>query len=342
LRTIGVGVIGCGGVSTKYHLPNIRDIPGVELVSVSDVIEEAAKNSATSFGAKHWFTDYKKVLEGREVEAVLICTPPHLHALQALEALELGKHVFCEKPMTIDVKEAEKLVEAVGRTDRKFQVGFMQRFSSAYRKAKEIMNLGFLGKVFMARARAAHPGPGGVFKSTAWAFDRSKSGGGAIINLGIHHLDLLRWFMGDVKSAYCRMYTLVKEIPVEDNALITLEFRNGGVASFEVSWSSIVPFNPPVGHWPVEIYGTDGSISIPTSAGPLMLYQEKDLPQNVRGWVDIPLLYVDMFKQELVDFFDCIRSDREPRVTVEDGKAATDIVAAIYESAEAGKFVNLI
>jgi len=191
-----VGIIGCGGIANGKHMPSLKKTGMCEMVAFCDLIEERAKKAAAEYGAEgaKIYTDYKKLLKDPAIEVVHVCTPNRSHSKIAVDALNAGKHVMCEKPMAINYKEAMKMVEAAKANDKLLTIGYQQRNrpDSIYLKAE--CEKGTLGDIYFAKARSVRRRgvpTWGVF------LNEYEQGGGALIDIGTHALDLCLWMMGD-------------------------------------------------------------------------------------------------------------------------------------------------
>ena len=201
-RTVKAGIIGCGGIANGKHLPALKNLPDVSVVAFCDIIKERAEEAAKKFGAEgaRVYTDYRELLADPEVETVHVCTPNRSHSFITVDALDAGKHVICEKPMAINSVEAKKMLDAAKRNNRVLTIGYQsrQRDDSLYMK-KEAEE-GTFGDIYYANAiairRRAVP-TWGVF------LDEYEQGGGPLIDIGTHALDLTLWIMDNYKPKYC-------------------------------------------------------------------------------------------------------------------------------------------
>lgn len=193
-----MGVIGCGAIGQRRHLPEYAAHPGVELVAVTDIKYARAKQAAEKFGAAHAFKNYRDMLK-LELDAVSVCTPNYLHAWMSIDALRAGAHVLCEKPMAGSVREAKAMIVAAKKARRQLMIGHNQRLAAAHVRGKEIFKSGELGKCLGFSTSFAHPGP------ESWSMDGEKGFFfkkqqaiiGAMGDLGVHKIDLVRWFLED-------------------------------------------------------------------------------------------------------------------------------------------------
>lgn len=252
---IKVGIVGCGAIANGKHLPSIKALGNVSVISFCDNIKKRAVETAKKFGAKNAsvYTDYKEMLkcEGPEMEAVHVTTPNVTHSAVTVAALESGRHVMCEKPMAKDVEGAKAMLEASKKTGKILSIGYQNRYSPEARYLKKVCEAGELGEVYYAEAlalrRRAVP-TWGVF------LDAEAQGGGPLIDIGTHALDLTLWLMDNyepqmvVGSVYRKLADNEnsanawgpwdpKEFTVEDSAFGYIRFKNGATVVLKSSWA---------------------------------------------------------------------------------------------------------
>jgi len=240
MNRIGLGIIGLGYVG-KIHLKNSLKLSNVDCIEVADLSKRALKN-AKSMGVKKTFTDYKQLLKDPQIDAVVISLPTHLHTSCALKAAEAGKHIFIEKPLALTVKEAKEIVKAADRHSVKLMVGYPLRFNRRFRELKRKMANGTLGAIEVAHAAYVSSGP--FFHRSVthapvpvptWWFDRKLTGGGCLMDLGSHVINLLRWYFGeitDIKSHLGYRFNL----GLEDKAICLTKFESGTTAVMTLGW----------------------------------------------------------------------------------------------------------
>ncbi|MBU0951330.1 MAG: Gfo/Idh/MocA family oxidoreductase [Elusimicrobia bacterium] len=340
------GVIGAGGIADRRTIPEgIAKAPNAKLVAVMDIDAVKAKAVAEKYKVKY-YTDEKDLLSDNEVEAVYIATPTYLHCSQASLAAEKGKHILCEKPMAITLGEARQIIDVCKKNKVNFSLGYMMRFHAHHQKIKELIKQGLLGQLVMARAQLScwYPPIEG-----AWRQDPELGGGGALIDMGSHCIDLLEMFIGRVKEVSCFVGNLTHKYPVEDTANVLLKFENGAQGAVDNC------FNIPDASAKniLEIYGTKGSILAKGTIGQMpggeaMVYLEGDgkkyNAQQQRVIADgekIEVEPVNMYKAEIEHFSDCIENNKAPAITPEEWLHNLEICLAAYESAKTGKAVKI-
>src|SRR4051812_37363639 len=252
---LNVGLVGVGRMGIAYARYLAFRVPGATLYAVSDVRADAAEATRAEFGAAKAYTDYRDLVSDKNVHAVVVMTPTKLHKEVVLAAAQAGKAIFCEKPLSLAIEDAQAMKEAVARAGVFFQLGFMRRFDAGYAAAKKKIDAGEIGKPC-------------VFKSTSKDksrpsvdYLRPENSGGLFIDMGIHDFDLARWFMGDVASVYSTggvlAYPEMNGIGDWDNAITNLRFANGCIGAVTLSRNGVYGYGIHT-----EIVGTEGTIQI--------------------------------------------------------------------------------
>ena len=352
---IKIAVIGCGGISRAAHLPRYRELKeDFEVVAVCDIIEQRAQAAAKDFDVPAYYTDYKDVLNIEGLEAVDICTPNYLHSIIAVDALNKGLHVLCEKPDAVSVAEAEKMKSAAEANGKVLMVIRNNRFIDQTQYLKKYIDDGNCGRIYAARCgwqrRRGIPGKGG------WFTTKAQSGGGPLIDLGVHMIDATMWLMGNPKPVavsgctYCEFakskisdsehskFGDRKEggaFDVEDLAMGFIRFDNGACMQIEFSWASNIQQEDRF----FELRGTKSGASYHSTDSQLRIFTEEygktaDIVPNLNGKPNGHL-------GNIKNFADAIRGDAAPVYTPEQGLNMIKILEAIYESARTGKEVML-
>lgn len=332
-----ISLLGTGLIGTFYtmslHGHRSRD----KVVNVYSRTEERAQEFAEEWGISRWTTEMDEAIEDDEAEVVIIALPNFLHKEAALKAASAGKAVLCTKPLAMNGKEAKEILEAVEEAG--VFHGYLEDlvYTPKTLKALESVRAGTIGTVLWTRSREAHPGP-----HSDWFWDPEQSGGGAIIDIGCHCIEIGRNFVGkDIRpiEVMCWADTQVKPIEAEDNALGWVRYDNGAVAQFEVSWSFRGGMD-----LRDEVSGTEGSLRLDhflrtgfevyTAGGQKGYVAEK--AESESGWLfpvgdEVHSLgYNDMF----TDMFDAMEKGESPRETFYDGYVVNAIMDACYRSAE--------
>ena len=252
-KLIKVGIIGCGGIAKGKHMPSLKKVADCEMVAFCDIIPERAEKAAKEFGTPDakTYTDYRELLKDETIDVVHVCTPNRSHSFITVDALEAGKHVMCEKPMAINSEEAQKMLDAAKRTGKKLSIGYQSRFRDDSVYLKKEAEDGTFGDIYYAKAtalrRRAVP-TWGVF------LDEYEQGGGPLIDIGTHALDLTLWMMNNYKPKYCVGTTYHKlnnqtatgnawgdwdpnKFTVEDSAFGFIVMENGATIVLESAWA---------------------------------------------------------------------------------------------------------
>lgn len=316
---VKVGIVGCGGIA-RSHLPGIKSNPDVEVVAVADISEEVGREVAHDLGAE-FYNDYRKLAD-EEIEAVFLFPRPIPRAEMEVFFAEQGRHIFSEKPIAINLEDAERIVNAVEKSGVKFMVGFVLHFFPAFRKLHELQNEGVLGELVTCWTRRIWRF--GRLKET-WYADPSQSGGMSVDYFG-HDIDWLRWTGGEITSVYGWTKTVTEGIESEDNIWAMAVFQSGASGVIGGSWSSFL------GDTSIGIIGTKGTGVI---SG-----QEVRIQCEGEGARSVPYENFHPFDAEDKHFIRAIVEDFTPEVSVYDGFRALEIALAIQESAKKGEVVH--
>lgn len=340
-KVLGFGIIGCGMIA-RWHANAIKSIPGVRLVAVTDTYEQFRKAFAKEYEVKD-FDSVEDMLKSSEIDVICICTPSGLHAPLAIQAAEAGKHVIVEKPMALTLKEADDVIKAVEENNVKMAVISQLRFTPAVMKIKETVDSGALGKlvcgdIYMKYYRSQEYYDKGGWRGT-WKMD----GGGALMNQGIHGIDLLLYMMGPVKSVFAYARTLARKIEVEDTASAVVEFKNGAVGVIQGT-TSVFPGAPRR----LEICGDKGTIVLEEDSITSWCIEGQEIPEDVKlGHTENmsasnPSAFgIEGHIKQISDMVDAIKNDRKPMVDQYDGKRPVELIVSIYEASRTGKPVEL-
>ncbi|MCI9449427.1 MAG: Gfo/Idh/MocA family oxidoreductase [Clostridiales bacterium] len=356
-RKVRVGIIGCGGIANGKHMPSLKSVKQVEMVAFCDLVEERAVKAAEEFGVEgaKVYTDYKELLKDDSIEVVHVLTPNRAHSFITVDALYAGKHVMCEKPMAINSEEAMKMIDAAKKTGKKLTIGYQNRQRTDSRYMKQEAEAGTFGDIYYAKAtairRRAVP-TWGVF------INEYEQGGGPLIDIGTHSLDLTLWMMNNYKPKYCvgTAYHKLNNLPAEeqgntwgpwdsekytaeDSAFGFIVMENGATIILESSWA-INLLDPREAI--TTVAGTKGGgdmldgiringirhgrqyvLKPDLSAGGVAFYDgagdESEGQREARLWIE------------------AVINDTEPYVKPEEAYCVTQILEGIYESAKTGK-----
>ena len=349
-----IGIVGCGGIANGKHMPALSRLPDVKMVAFCDIIEERARKAAAKYGDENSFvcTDYRELLKDKSIDVVHVLTPNRWHSEITVAALEAGKHVMCEKPMAINSAEAQKMLDAAKRTGKKLTIGYQSRHRADSQYLKAEVEKGTLGDIYYAKAtairRRAVP-TWGVF------LDEYAQGGGPLIDIGTHALDLTLWTMDNYKPKYCvgtTYHALNKQteqgndwgnwdpdkFTVEDSAFGFVVMENGATVYLEASWAlNTLDTREAV----TQLCGTLGGADMIDGL-------RFNGIRNNQKYMFIPQLegkgaaFYSASKQpsasdlEARRWIDAIKNDTDPCVTPDQALVVTKIFAGIYRSAASG------
>lgn len=346
-KKIKIGVIGTGSIS-NVHLSSYQKNPNVEIYALCDINEDRVKAAAEKYGVKRIYTDMHEMLKLEEIDAVSVCTWNSQHAPCTIAALNAGKHVICEKPMATSAEEAREMKAAADRNGKLLMIGFVRRFGNDCEVLQDFINNDYFGELYYTKAtylrRKGNPG--------GWFGDKSRSGGGPLIDLGVHVIDLVRYLLGNPKpvSVYGATFQKLfdrKNIKdkigyssasktnndvcdVEDLATALIRFDNGAVLSIEASFS----LNIKKDEGKIELFGTKGGAKLDPS---LEIYSDiNDYMANVQLCTKTELDFNGLFEKEINHFVSCVKDGIECKAPAQDGIELMVILDAIYESARTG------
>lgn len=340
---VRVGIVGCGKITERASLPNLVNYKDkCEVKCLCDVVKSKANEKGRQFGLSgvDIVTDYKKLIKRKDIDAVFVNTPNYLHEAVAVSAAKAKKHVLVEKPITISVKAAKRMITAARTAGVALMIEQTQRFDPVHQAAKKFIESGKLGKINMVKGRIGHAGPeywaGG---NEGWFSNKKLSGGGAMIDVGIHILDLLRWLSSKEVAEVCaNIKTLEKPFPVDDNGSVLMRFTDGTFGQFEASWTTR-PYE--VMTW---IYGENGKIHTsigtekPVTVRLAAVGADKD-PNYALQDMHLDVSQGNGWENAVHYFIDCVEKNRTPFISGEEGARSMAVILAAYKSAEKGKWV---
>jgi len=325
---VGVGIIGAGKMG-RIHAANLaQGIPNAKLVAVADVVEASAKKLAAEFGVTNVFTDYLRLVENREVQAIVIATPTLIKPQIVKFACEAGKHIFCEKPVATGLHEAELVLKSSQKSPGKFQVGYQRRFDPLHVKVKEALEAGEVGSIVLVRSNTRDPLP----NEAQWP--DLKNSGGIFVDTCSHDYDLVRWLCGSEVSRV-EAEGSPRSQPDQHTVITNLSMANGVVAQVDASRMSSYGYDVRV-----EVLGTKGAIFTRPDA-PSGVRVVKGSQESIASYPWYPERFKEAYKLEMESFVECIVNDTETKVTAQDGKAAVEVATAARKSMQEGKAVNL-
>lgn len=354
MEKLRVGIIGCGGIANGKHMPNLAKVPQVEMVAFCDLIEDRAKEAAQKYGVpgSKTYVDYRDLLARDDIDVVHICTTNDAHAPITVDALKSGKHVMCEKPMAMDAAGAREMVAAYKESGKKLTIGYQGRFRPEAMHLKALADDGVFGDIYFAKALAVRRRAVPTWGSF---LNKEKQGGGPLIDIGTHALDLTLWVMNNYEPAMATgsvFYKLgkkenaanawgpwdPKEFEVEDSAFGFIKMKNGATIILESSWALNTL---QIGESQTVICGTEAGADL--LDGLRINGEEKSrlytkIPELKSGGV----AYFagsknDPGELEARSWIDAIINDKDPVVLPEQALVVTEILEAIYKSGESNQ-----
>ena len=348
MRTICVGLVGSQFVST-IHCEALRAVAGAEIVAVASAAADHARAFAQKHQIRQWFTDYRKMYEVPDLDVVVLGLPNDLHCDATVAAAAAGKHVICEKPLCLNLAEADRMIDACKKAKVKLMYAEELCFTPKYVRLKRLIDEGALGAIHLVKQSEKHDGP-----HARWFWDTRRSGGGVTLDMGCHAIEFFRWLLGGpdgkkatVRSVYADMGTYVHADKTDGDDCSTLIFKmgNGVTAIAEESWAKPGGMDDRA-----EVYGAEGVAYADLLRGnAIHAYSRKGYGYAVekagatQGWT-FPIYEETWnygFPQEMAHFVECVRDDRAPLCTGEDGRAVLEAVFAAYDSAGLGRRVDL-
>ncbi len=333
MRKVNIGVIGVGRIG-RMHTRNLKhQVSGVNVLGVADVLEKAAQSIAKDLEIPIAEKDYHCLLENKDIDAVVICSSSGTHAQIISEAAQAGKHIFCEKPIALDIDKIDQAIMAVKNAGVKLQVGFNRRFDPSFKKAKDLVASGKIGNPHLVRITSRDPEPPPI--------SYVKVSGGIFLDMMIHDFDMARYLLDQevvelMAVGSCLVDPAIGEAGDIDTAIVTLKYEKGAWGTIDNSRKAV--------------YGYDQRIEIFGSEGCVMVGNKKPTEVAVIGTEDArsdkPIFwfierYIEAFLAEMKEFIKCIQEDTRPPVGGFDGKISVQMGYAAKESLIKGSFVKI-
>lgn len=320
----GIAILGCGLIGQKRS----KALGGAKLIVCADLDEKRANSLATSYPGSYATTDWRAAVQRDDVDIVVIATTNDALVETGLEAVQAGKHVLLEKPAARNVAELDLLIAAAQKNGVQVRVGFNHRYHPALLKARELVDAGELGELMFVRGRYGHGGRKGYDRE--WRANPALSGGGELIDQGVHMIDLSRWFLGDFSDIQGFAHTYFWDMPVDDNGFMLLKTAKKQTAFLHVScseWKNL---------FSLEIYGREAKLHIEGlggSYGVEKLSFYKMLPEM--GPPDTTIWEYprgdNSWALEFAEFLEDVRLNRSPSANLNDARAALFAVEKIYK-----------
>jgi myo-inositol 2-dehydrogenase/D-chiro-inositol 1-dehydrogenase len=332
-RKVKLGIIGAGRIG-RIHAENLAlRVSEAEVLAITDTVQEAAESCASDFHIPQSFKDYHRILNDSRIEAIVICSSTDTHVSLIEQAASAGKHIFCEKPIALDLAAIDRALGAVEKAGVILQVGFQRRFDPNFRRAHELISQGAVGRPHILRITSRDPEPPPI--------NYVKVSGGIFLDMTIHDFDMARYIMGEeVEEVYSAGSVLINQQIGEagdvDTAVVILRFKSGAIGVIDNSRKAVYGYDQRL-----EVFGEKGKIVVENPK------PDTTVVSNEQGYHSSPLFhffverYTDSYVAEMKAFVECICSDREPLVTGLDGKISVVIGYAAKRSCEEHRPVRL-
>ncbi|MEZ6190525.1 MAG: Gfo/Idh/MocA family oxidoreductase [Phycisphaerales bacterium] len=344
MKTVRYGIIGCGAIAQRRHIPEAVANKNAKVVAIADPVTGRAKSVADPIGAVA-YTDYKRMLKEEDLDAAVVCGPNRLHAPMTIDAFKAGLHVLVEKPMATTRAEGKKMIAAAKQARKYLMVGMNQRLMPTHVKAKDILSSGRVGTPIAFETSFKHPGPDGwsVDGANSWFFKKIPAVMGVCGDLGVHKADLMRWLLGEefvlaggVISTLDKRTDQGRLIPLDDNAYITLKSKSGVVGSMNISWTNYG--------------GEDNGTTVFCSKGVIKVGKHPDFGVVVeyrngeREFHKVGAVATNtrQVSSGVIDSFtESILARKKPLIDGMEGYRALDVILTAMEAAKAGRFKKI-
>jgi len=332
-RTINVGIIGAGRIG-KVHAQNLSlYLPEADVLAVSDVLQAAAERCAAEFRIPQAFEDHRRILDNSRVEAVIICSSTDTHARIIEDAAAAGKHIFCEKPIALDLGQIDEALAAVAEAGIKLQVGFNRRFDPSFRRARELIAAGNIGEPHLLRITSRDPEPPPL--------EYVKSSGGIFLDMTIHDFDMARFLMQDEVEELQAFGSVLIEPEIGrlgdlDTAISVLRFRSGALGTIDNSRASSYGYDQRV-----EVFGSRGMVTVANRTPDSASVSDSEGVQGPLPSYFFIERYTEAYVEEMRAFLAAIMDDTEPEVTGYDGRVPVVMACAAKRSVTERRPVSL-
>ena len=343
MSRVRIGLMGSGFISA-IHYDALSQVADADVVAVASPTEDHVRDFARQREIPHWYTDYRPVLEHDEIDLIVLGIPNDLHCEVTEAAASAGKHIVVEKPMAMNLTECDRMIAACDQAGVKLMYAEELCFAPKYVRLKQLADEGALGKVFLVKQSEKHSGP-----HADWFWDVGRSGGGVMLDMGCHGIEFARWMLDKpkIQSVYCDLKRSMhaEKTRADDTSLLILDFAGGPTAYIEEAWSKLGGMDDRA-----ELHGTRGVAYADLLQGnSIQTYSESGYGYSVEkagsttGWsfTMFEETWNYGFPQEFEHFVSCVRDDRQPRESGQDGRAVMEVLFAAYASAAEGRRIDL-
>ena len=357
---VRIGIIGTSAWADLSHLPNLKSHPGAEVLAICGRNRARAQGIANKYEIPNVFTDYREMIEKGDLQALIIAAPDDVHHQMAMEALDAGLHVMCEKPLALNVNQAIEMYEKAETVGVKHMTSFTFRWTPHFQYLKELIDDDYLGRPFQCNIR--YLSGDGFQKRYAWRYDRNRSNG-ALGNIGSHMIDFARWFVGDIVKVGAHMTNFVDRPgpqgedyqPANDSAQLVLEFENGAQGSIQIS--AVAHTGERGQKQEVILHGESGTLEVDFSLGSAEIrgarrdegeYRTLYVPDRLWGDVDrnqsLIGQLIELYTKGSVGnrlFIDAILEDKPISPSFYEGFKVQEVIDAANESHRNGGWVTI-
>jgi myo-inositol 2-dehydrogenase/D-chiro-inositol 1-dehydrogenase len=332
MRKVNIAVIGTGRMGSVHTRNLVRLIPEANLVAICDIRLEVAQAVADELGIQRVVKDYHELLADKSIEAVLIATSTDTHAFIMKDVAAAGKHIFCEKPLALDLPSIDDALAAVSKAGVKLQVGFNRRFDKSFRRVREIVASGEIGRPCVLRITNRDPIPPSA--------EYARVSGGMFLDMTIHDFDMVRFQIGEVEELYAIGGVLVAPQLTEagdvDTNIVTLKFANGAIGAIDNSRQAVYGYDQRL-----EVFCSDGVAIAGNEAENTVVRGVKDGFNSARPPYFFMQRYADCYVDEVREFVGCVKNDKPTPVTGRDGRMAVVLGHAAWKSCRENRPVKL-
>ena len=342
MKQFKVGLIGCGAIST-VHLESLKTARLAELAAVCDIREDRAKAAAERYGCRY-YTDYKEMLDKERPDAVHICTPHYLHPIIAVYAANHGVNVLTEKPMSISLADADKMIDACKRNNVTLGVIFQNRYNAGSMLIKKTLESGELGRILSGRLRVNWYRPEKYYSSSDWKGTWDKEGGGVLINQAIHTMDLMRWFM-DSPIEYVDANISNRAhagVEVEDCAEGVVKYKNGAFTIFHTL--NYYTYDAPI---EVEIHCENGLAKMVSDKAVIRfnngkeLSADRDPSDQIQADGSVKDYWGVSHSKQINAYYESLSKGEKPFLDGEEARKTQELICAVYQSGKERKRIFL-
>lgn len=327
-----IGIIGTGRIGSFHTRNLVRLIPEANLVAACDIRLDVARAVAEELGIRRITPDYRELLADKEIEAVVIASSTDTHAFMIKDAAKAGKHIFSEKPLALDLPSIDDALAAVDKAGVKLQVGFNRRFDQSFRRVREIVTSGQIGRPCILHITNRDPVPPSL--------EYARTSGGMFLDMSIHDFDMARYQLGEVEEVYAMGAVLVapelKQVNDVDTDVVTLRFSSGALGVIDNSRQAVYGYDQRL-----EVFGSAGAARAENQATDTVLQSDNAGIHSAKPPRFFMDRYTECYVTEFREFIDCVLNDKTPPVTGKDGRLAVAIGHAVIKSWKENRPVRL-